>query len=344
MPLHLRRRKNSPNWYIYGTVKVGKETRQVEEYSTGRRQKRDAQEFLDRETQRIQDELIHGPAGRAKHITFEMCASAYIWRPEGLHRNDIWRVGELGKWLEGLTLPEIKKGWNKFVEERCAGLAPSTVNRFRDTLQAALNYGCEREELVAPKIARVKFQNERVRYLTIEEQERLLAAYSPHARPIATMLCFQGCRTQEALQLDWRDVDFDQGTVFYRETKNGDPRTVAMHGRVATALAEIFNERERPVRGHVFLNRMGEPYADTRTYKMPGGNPIRRAHEVACRRAGIENFRPHDWRHHACCWWVMKGVPLPTIQKLGGWKTITMVMRYASVSTEHMDDAMRRMG
>ena len=39
------------------------------------------------------------------------------------------------------------------------------------------------------------------------------------------------------------------------------------------------------------------PYADTRDYKLPGGNPLRRAHATACRRAGIVNFTVHDWRH-----------------------------------------------
>jgi integrase len=344
MPLHLRKRAGSPNWYIYGTIRVGKETRQVKEHSTGRSRKRDAEEFLARETQRIQDELIHGAAGRAKNVTFDACARAYIWRPEGLHPNDIWRIGQLGKWLEGLTLDEIRKGWNRFVEERCTGLAPATVDRFCATLQAALNYGCEKEEVVAPRIAPISFQNKRVRYLTIDEQERLLAAYAPHVRPIAIMLAFQGCRTQEALQLDWRHVSFAANSVYYEHTKNGEPRTVPMHSRVAAALAELWERRNRPLTGHVFVNRVGVPYADTRSYKLPGGNPIRKAHETACRKAGIEDFRPHDWRHHAASWWVMNGVPMPTIQELGGWKKIDMVMRYAAVSAEHMGDAMRRMG
>jgi len=39
----------------------------------------------------------------------------------------------------------------------------------------------------------------------------------------------------------------------------------------------------------------------------------------------------------------MKGLRLPTIQELGGWKTIVMVMRYAAVSTEHKKEAMKLM-
>ncbi len=344
MPLHLRKRKSSRYWYIYGTIKVGRETRKVQEHSTGRMRKRDAQEYLDRETQRIQDELIHGAAGRAKHVTFDICAKAYIWRPGGLHPNDIWRIGELVPFLEGLTLNEVKKGWHRFVEERCAKLAPATVDRFRATLQAALIYGCEKEEVVAPKIAPIKFKNERVRYLTFEEQERLLSIYSASAQRVAIMLCFQGCRTQEALQLDWRHVDLKKKTIFFARTKNGEPRTVRMHKRVNHLIATMYEDRHHPIAGHVFLNRLNQPYGDTREYKLPGGNPISKAHATACRKAGIGDFRPHDWRHHWASWAVMKGVPLPTIQKLGGWKTIAMVMRYAAVSTDHMDEAMDLLG
>ena len=57
-------------------------------------------------------------------------------------------------------------------------------------MQAALNHAAEMLEVDAPRLNPERFSNERVRFLTIGEQERLLPAYAKHVRPIATALCF----------------------------------------------------------------------------------------------------------------------------------------------------------
>ena len=90
-----------------------------------------------------------------------------------------------------------------------------------------------------------------------------------------------------------------------------------------------------PAAGRVFLNRLGEPYADHREHHLPGGSPIRKAHETACRRAGIHSFRVHDWRHHWACHCVMDGINLETLRLEGGWASLRMVERYATVSAAH---------
>lgn len=116
-----------------------------------------------------------------------------------------------------------------------------------------------------------------------------------------------------------------------------------MHQRVYTAVHGLYQARGFPEEGHVFLNRLGQPYSDTREYKLPGGNPIRSAHYTALRRAGIKDFRPHDWRHHFASQAVMKGIDIETLKRLGGWKSLRMLERYAAVSTDHMDAAMERL-
>lgn len=341
MPLSIRKRGKT--FHIRGTVKVGQKTREVKEFSTGLRQKQAAEEYLGRLTTEIQDELIHGRSGRARHITFKQIGMLYLERPEGLHPNDVWRIGELAEYLEELTLPDLLSGWQDFKRVRCKDLAASTVDRFRATLQAALNYGCKELEIQAPRIPSIQVSNKRIRWLTVTQQERLLAAYVDHVKPIALTLCFQGCRVQEALQLDWADVDLIRETMYFKRTKNGEPRSVRMHQRVFAAVNRLHQSRGCPEEGHVFLNRLGKPYSDTRDYKLPGGNPLRAAHKSALRRAGISDFRPHDWRHHFASQAVMKGVDIETIKRLGGWKSLRMLERYAAVSTDHMDAAMERL-
>ncbi|MBI4400389.1 MAG: tyrosine-type recombinase/integrase, partial [Nitrospirae bacterium] len=72
--------------------------------------------------------------------------------------------------------------------------------------------------------------------------------------------------------------------------------------------------------GYVFANQAGNRL-DARD--------LLRAFYAARRKAGIERFRFHDLRHTWATRLIQNGVDLYTVQRLGRWKTITMVMRYA---------------
>jgi integrase len=48
--------------------------------------------------------------------------------------------------------------------------------------------------------------------------------------------------------------------------------------------------------------------------------------------AKIEDFRLHDTRHTFASRLAMEGVDLLAIKVLGGWKTLSMVQRYAHLS------------
>lgn len=61
----------------------------------------------------------------------------------------------------------------------------------------------------------------------------------------------------------------------------------------------------KPDAGPVFLSSRGEPYQDTTDQ---GGQPLRKAHETACRNANVLGFRVHDWRHDWAARMVMGGV------------------------------------
>lgn len=341
--LTLRRRGKV--FHVRGSIRYGKEVREIKEHSTGCSERAAAQAYAHKLEGDIREEILHGTAGWARRMSCATAMEMYLERPGGLHRMDIWRLGELGDILGEVTIADVLAGWNRFKTQRCVGLAPATVDRFRATLQAAINHAARELGFHAPAIPHVRFENQRIRYLTKPQQEALLAAYAPHVQSIVLMLCFQGCRTQEALQLQWEDVDLDRGAVWFRRTKSGVPRTVALHSRVLDALAVLPSARG----GHVFRSirkdRHGNrlPYADTRDYKLPGGNPLRRVHGTACRKVGIRGFTVHDWRHHWASWCVMSGVDLSTIQRMGGWASLRMVERYAAVSTEHMAEAVKRL-
>jgi site-specific recombinase XerD len=58
-------------------------------------------------------------------------------------------------------------------------------------------------------------------------------------------------------------------------------------------------------------------------------------------RAGLDPAKvtPHTMRHTAITRLVRAGVDLPTIQRISGHRTLTMVLRYTHVHGQHIDNA-----
>ncbi len=62
---------------------------------------------------------------------------------------------------------------------------------------------------------------------------------------------------------------------------------------------------------------------------------IKTGFKAALRRAKIENFRVHDCRHTWATWHYQEHHDLIALQQLGGWRTLSMVSRYAHASSEN---------
>ena len=161
-----------------------------------------------------------------------------------------------------------------------------------------------------------------VRWLTQDEAQRLLAACSPHLRPLVMFLLHTGARIGEALWLDWRCVDLARAHVSFPKTKNGDPRGVPLHRELVSELANL-QHRD----GAVFRRPDGEPYERS-------GSKVKTAFKAALRRAGLKDFRVHDCRHTWATWHYTAHHDLIALQKLGGWRSLAMVSRYAHANVE----------
>jgi len=81
--------------------------------------------------------------------------------------------------------------------------------------------------------------------------------------------------------------------------------------------------------------------------KQDGRSPyrsIRTAFETACRHAKLIDVTPHVLRHTFASRLVMNGAPLRTVQDLGGWKSLSMVVRYSHLSDTHRLEAVELIG
>jgi integrase len=236
--------------------------------------------------------------------------------------------------LADLT-PELLRAWRDTLRAR---YGPSTVRRYLYALQGPLTsavhyYGW----LSANPMAKVQFPSDpdgRIRYLSPEEQGRLLAACrrsdNPYLYPAVLLALATGGRKNEVMFLRWRDVDLTQGVVRFMRTKNGERRAVPVAG---AALASL---RERSVGKQpdlwVFPRHDG---------LKPIG--IESAWQTAKRRAGLTNFHFHDLRHTAASYLAMSGASLLEIATILGHRNMKMVQRYSHLSTGHLAGVMERM-
>jgi integrase len=337
-------RRRGKNFHIRGSIRVGRETRIVKEHSCGTARREEADAYRAKLEADIRKEILYGAAGRSHTMTIADAGLRYIERPGGVETYDEWRLDQINRVVGDWSIARAADAWTEFKRKRCGGLKPATVQRFRATFSAAINYLAHEEGFEPPKLPRgEKVSNKRVRFLTDQQADRLIAAYAPHVWPIATVLRWQGLRIGEALRVDWSHIHWQANSIFVPERKNDESLTVSMHSKTRAALHRLWVSRGSPTEGRVFLTNRGKPYRDVRSYKTPGGNPIKKAHDTACRRAGINDFHVHDWRHHWASKCVMAGIDLETIRQEGGWTTLRMVERYATVSSEHRAKAMAKL-
>ncbi|MDD2794396.1 site-specific integrase [Acidocella sp.] len=358
MPLNLRKRGEI--WHARGTVRVGTDSIHIAEFSTGARSRTAAEAIAGEREAQIRREGLEGDRGRQARLTISDCFAAYLTRPGGIKSYDKSRIDDFNEHLGPRKLAEASAAWAEWVATRGAKMAPATVARWRAIFMAALRTGTEALDAPLPKIPAVTGKTEQtLRTLTDQERTALLAAYNPAAAPVFLTLAYQGLRTQEALRLDWRHVFWvNAGSLYIPRSKSGKPRSVPMHAKVRARLYQIWEAAGKPESGPVFLSSRREaaqtpeqatragsqqrprlPYADT---KGKGGNPLKRAHQTACKAAGVQNFRIHDWRHDCAARMVMAGVDMLTIMKLFGWSDLRMVQIYASITSDHMAEAVQK--
>ena len=166
----------------------------------------------------------------------------------------------------------------------------------------------------------------RKRWLTAEEEARLLAASPVWLQEIIVFAVNTGLRQSEILNLQWCNVDLFRKTITLLEQKNGGRDTLPVNARTLDVLKARAKVRSLKT-DYVFFNG-AENRMDARD--------LLRAFYPAMRKADVKRFRFHDLRHTFATRLVQAGADIYTVQKLGRWKTISMVMRYGHHHSESL--------
>ncbi len=203
------------------------------------------------------------------------------------------------------------------------GAKPASINRELAMMSKAFNLAMKEWEWVEnnpmSKVPKEKEDNERDRWLTEDEEKRLLDNSPSWLKDIIVFDLNTGLRMGELLSLQWNRVNLFRKTIVIQESKNGKPRTTPLTQKAADILTE--RSKIRNIKNDlVFTSTVGT--------RIDGDN-LRRAFKKALKKAGIEDFHFHDLRHTFATRLAQNGVDIYTISKLLGHKDIRMTQRYA---------------
>jgi integrase len=327
------KRHGSPYYYMRGSIRG----RRVDE-STGASDRKAAQDILVKRAAELLERSIHGDSAVA---SFADAALSYMEAGgEAAHLAPIIKHFGRRK-LAAIGQAEIDEAAKRL----CPHGSAATQNRQIYTpISAVLHHAARKRWCDKPVIARPKgHDKERVRWITYEEAERLIAAEAPHLRPLVVFLLSTGARLSEALYLEWSDVDLSRAHVVFRPTaargiKTDEARGVPLPARCVAELANLPWDR----RGMVFrrpagkIKKSGRVWLPYESRDGEGGGQVKTAWAGMLKRAGVSDFTPHDCRHTWATWHYRTNRDVQALMALGGWKSPAMVFRYTHVNTSHL--------
>ena len=206
-------------------------------------------------------------------------------------------------------------------------LKNSSINRYLEILSKMFNLGIDNGLITQNPVSKVKKlqeDNHKIRFLTIEEENRLYKALPDFLKPIVTVALQTGMRKGEILNLQWNNIDFEYGFIELLKTKTGKARKIP----ISDKLMEILKNQEKES-DYVFINpETGLPYVD-----------IKKSFNKAKEEAGIKDFRFHDLRHTVATRLVEKGIDLLVVMDILGHTNIETTMRYAHPIPKRKQDA-----
>ena len=203
------------------------------------------------------------------------------------------------------------------------GNAKRTINTKLAKLSKLLNYAVDEAGIMSsrPKTTFNKVRNGRIRSLSSTEEQTILNGMAPRYQMLAQFLLYTGCRVSEALKLTWDDVDEDNLSVTFWDTKNDKSRTVPLSSR---ALASLHWAKQQG------YNR---PWAS-----IPYDTFIKKWRK-AKEHAGLEKDKqvvPHILRH-TCATRLGKGNLDPLrLQQWMGHSSLEMTRRYTHLGVNEL--------
>jgi site-specific recombinase XerD len=252
---------------------------------------------------------------------------------KGTYKNYKCRTPRLVKAFGSLDLSQVSTfGVERFKRDELERITkrkrqplPGTVNSYLVVLGSVFTVAEELGRIERgrrPKIKLLQAENRRLRYLSVDEERRLLlaAAARGYLQDVIVVALATGLRRDELFSLRAEDVDLRLNLLTVVQGKGGKSRTVPIdrESEAARILARLIRER----RGKYLF---ASPWAKDKACG------VDESLAAAAKQAEIEGVTLHTLRHTFGTRLVASGVDLRTVQELMGHADIQTTMIYAHV-------------
>ena len=315
--------KRGDIWWIRFTTPNGQRVRK----SAGTRDRTEAQEYHDR----LKAELWR-VAKLGERPPYLWDDAVVKWLKETDHKATHEKDKEILRWMDpylgGKRLTDISRDLlDHIAESKACESSKPTANRYLALVRAILRRARDDWEWVdrVPKVRMFPIRGRRIRWITREEAERLLALLPAHQAAMARFALATGLRQRNVCLLEWSQVDLQRRVAWIHADQAKARRAipVALNAEALGVLRGQLGQDDR----YVFTyNGKAVWQVNTKSWRR------------AVKAAGLEDFRWHDLRHTWASWHVQAGTPLNVLQEMGGWECAEMVRRYAHLAAEHLAD------
>ena len=241
--------------------------------------------------------------------------------------------------LKGMRLNHVKPTMIEDAQRALLAqhLAPQMVLHYVKSFRHVLNNAVRDGKLDRNPFAQVqlvKVQNGKTRFLSPDEERRLLDKLGPIYGPWARLAILTGLRLGEQVRLRWADVDLERGLLTLPETKAGTVQYVRLNEEAKEIL------RTRQIQQ---LNRHGgSPFvypSETLASPLDQRNFYARIFRPAVVALHMDDVGWHTLRHTFASRLAMSGQTEGTIATLLRHSTTALVRRYSHLSPSHLHTA-----
>lgn len=241
--------------------------------------------------------------------------------------------------LSPKTLRGNDYGWRKFMEltkvVRVDQVTPEVLKDFKVSMAARkfkptytwmclrdikklLNFAVEEEIIEKSPMDKITMPTleEVWRFMTVEEEAKLMAVADPFMRRIITLALKTGLRFSQIVFMDWKQVDIDGGRIRVEKQKRQKARRIPMLSGVQEAL--------------------GEPKASGRVFEGITEDHVKGKWRRIVKNSGIKGrLRFHDLRH-TCASRLAPILGPYGLRDFFGWSSVAMADRYVHTREEEI--------
>lgn len=334
-------------------------------YSKSFKTRKEAERYAEKK----QSEVRNGKADRPPNITLKSFMKEHLMLMKGqiaygtlcVHDRTLRHLLEMigNRQLHKITAQDAEMYVRKRSE---AGASPSTINKEISCLRRIFNLAANRRGFLPEgqncfnKVEKRKISRRPLRYVSVQEFHTLLScARTLKWKTFLSLLYSTGLRLEEATNLIWTDVDFEQAilsvsakrsceSLVHWEPKDHEIRHIPLCPEMIELLVKWHaNAPERIP--YIFLTekRYSRVMEQVKARQWHDGrdlvNNMLRDFKVIRRRAGIAGCTLHDFRRACITNWARR-LPAHVVRRLAGHSSLETTMNYyLSVQAGDLEDA-----